>query len=98
MLPLVLMCRQQVELGDVGIHKEFEIQLSKRGQADQGGRWRECGGQTRARAVIQRSVPGERRRSNIMEILRVVDVKTRIHGQHFVEGQWSSTLVVDGVR
>ena len=27
MLLLVLMCRQQVEFGDVGIHEEFEVKL-----------------------------------------------------------------------
>ena len=35
MLPLVLVRRQQVELGDVGIHEEFVVQVSIRGQADQ---------------------------------------------------------------
>ena len=98
MLPLVLVRRQQVELGDVGIHEEFEVQLSKRGQADQGGGWRECRRQARARAVVQRAIPGERRCSNVVKIGRVVELKSRLHGQHLVEGQWSPALVVDVAR
>ena len=98
MLPLVLVRRQQVELGDVGIYEEFEVQLSKRCQADQGGGWRECRRQTRARAVVHRAIPGARGRSNLAKIGRVVDLKPRLHGQHLVKGQWDPALAIDVAR
>ena len=50
MLPLVLVRRQQVELGDVGVDEEFVVQFPIRGQADQRRRRRERRRQTRARA------------------------------------------------
>ena len=36
MLPLVYVRPYQVELGAVGIHQEFVVELAKRCQADQG--------------------------------------------------------------
>ena len=75
MLPLVLVRRQQIEFGDVGVHEEFAVQSSKRRQADQRGGWRERHRQTRARAGLQRAIPGERGRSNVVKIGRVVDVE-----------------------
>ena len=78
--------------------KNSKSSVSIRRQADQGGGWRECRRQPRARAGLQRAIPGERRGSNVVEIGRVVDVKSRLHGQHLVEGQWSPILGVDIAR
>ena len=46
----------------------------------------------------RRAVPGERGGSNVVQRGRVVDLKSRLHDQHLVEGQRSPTLVVDVAR
>ena len=98
MLQLALVRRDQVEFGHVGIHEELEVQLSIRRQADQGGGWRECCRQPRTRAGLKRAIPTARRGSDLVEIGRVVDVKSRLHRQHLVEGEWSPILGVDITR
>ena len=95
MLQVVLVRRQQVELGDVGVDEVFEIQASIRRQADQGGRWRERRRQPRARAVLPRAVPGERRCTNVVEIGRVVELKSRFRHQHLAEGHRRPILGID---
>ena len=67
MLQLVLVRRDEVELGDVGVDEEFVVQVSIRGQADQGGGWRERRRQAGARAVLRRAIPGERRCPNVVK-------------------------------
>ena len=98
MLPLVLVRRHQVELGHVGIHEEFVVQVSIRGQADQAGGWRERRRQPRARAGLERPTVGERRRSHLVEIGWVVERESRLRRQHFVEAQRRSILHVDVAR
>ena len=67
MLPLVLVCRQDIELGAIGVHYEFAVQSSKRRQADQCGGRRERHRQTRARAILLRAIPRGHGGSNIVK-------------------------------
>ena len=95
MLPLVLARRQHVEFCDIAIVEEFVVQVSIRGQADEAGGWGEGRRQTRAGAVMPRAIPSLRRRSHVVEVGRVVELKARLLGQHLAVGQWRPILGVD---
>ena len=98
MLTLELARPYQVELGAVGIRVELVVQRPKRRQADQCRGGRQAHRQAGARAVVQRVTPGQQRRSNVVEIGRVVELISRLRDQHLVVGQRNSILVVDVAR
>ena len=97
-LELELMRPYQVEFAAVGVRDEFVVEVSIRGQADQGGGGRQSHGQTGARAVVQRVIPTEYRRANVVEIGGVVELISRLCEQDLVVGQRNSGLVVDVTR
>ena len=98
MLPLVLVCGRHVELGGVAIHEEFVVQRPVHGQADQRGGRGQRRRQARACPGLPRAIGGLHRRSNVVKIRRVVDLKSRFDDQGFVEHQRNPALIVDVAR
>src|SRR6185503_11714296 len=86
------------ELGGVAVDDESVVQVAIRGQADQGGGWRERRRQAYARAVLQRAIPGGRRCPNVVKVGRVVESESRLRHDHFVEAQGCPNLAIDVAR
>ena len=98
MLPFVQMRRSRLSSVMSPSCDEFVVQFAKRRQADQSGGGRECRRQARARAGVHDASRSERRCPDVVEIGRVVELKSRLRGNHLVERQRRAVLVVDVAR
>src|SRR5262245_10868088 len=98
MLHLVLMQAEQLEFRDIRVHEKFVVEVPKGGHAHERCRWCERGGQTRRGSKLRRPVPRWCRGTDLVKRGRIVDLKTGLHRQDLVEGQWGSLLAVDIAR